>query len=75
MLLPCGSRPARRPASQAGPGGHRCGRFKKERRVTRNLPTKIIPTKIPRLELSGKFPTDLRIPPLNIEILVAIAAG
>ena len=34
-----------------------------------NLPTNIIPTKIARLTLSGKFPTGLGIPPLTLNIL------
>ena len=34
-----------------------------------NLPTKIIPTKIRWLRLSGKFPMDMRIPLLNIQNL------
>ena len=36
---------------------------------TPNLPTKRIPTKTARLKLSGKFPTDLGIPPLKITTL------
>ena len=36
---------------------------------TPNLPTKIIPTKICRLKVSGRLPVDLRIPPLNIKIV------
>ena len=39
-------------------------------RPTANLPIKIIPTKIRRLKTSGKFPVDMRIPPLNIRILL-----
>ena len=39
-------------------------------RVTPNLPTKIIPTTIARLKLSGKFPMGLEIPPLTIKILL-----
>ena len=35
-----------------------------------NLPTKIIPAKIRFLKLSGKFPMDMRIPPLDIEMLL-----
>ena len=31
---------------------------------TPNLPTNSIPTHIARLKLSGKFPMDMRIPPL-----------
>ena len=31
---------------------------------TSNLPTKIIPTKICWLKISGEFPMDVRIPPL-----------
>ena len=37
---------------------------------TPNLPTKIIPTKIRWLELSGKFLMGLRIPSLNIKIML-----
>ena len=36
--------------------------------ATPNLPTEIIPTKIRRLELSGRFPVDMRVPPLEIKI-------
>ena len=36
-----------------------------------NLPTKIIPTKICRLSISGEFPTDVRIPPLEINMIRA----
>ena len=35
-----------------------------------NLPTKIIPTKIYWLRLSGKFHAGLGIPPINIQILL-----
>ena len=35
---------------------------------TPNLPTKIIPTKTRGLKISGEFPVDMRIPPLNIKI-------
>ena len=35
---------------------------------TPDLPAKIVPTKIRRLEISGKFPMDMRIPPLEIKI-------
>ena len=35
-----------------------------------NLPTKIVPAKIPRLNISGKSPMGLRIPPLKIKILL-----
>ena len=35
---------------------------------TPNLPTKIIPTKICRLIISGKVPMDMRIPPLKLQI-------
>ena len=31
---------------------------------TPNAPTNIVPTNIARLNLSGKFPMDMRIPPL-----------
>ena len=34
--------------------------------VRPNLPTEIIPSKTCRLDLSGKLPMDMRIPPLNI---------
>ena len=34
---------------------------------TPKLPTKNLPTKIACLQLSGKFPVDMRIPPLSIE--------
>ena len=37
---------------------------------TPNLPAKIVPTKIPWLKLSGKFPMDMRIPPRNIKIML-----
>ena len=36
-------------------------------RATPNLPTNITPTNIARLQLSGKFPMGLRIPPLQIK--------
>ena len=35
---------------------------------TPNLPTEIIPTKIPWLKLSGKSPMDMRIPPLKLRL-------
>ena len=35
-----------------------------------NLPTKITPAKTARLKPSGRFPIDLRIPPLNIKIML-----
>ena len=35
-----------------------------------SLPTEIIPAKIPRLKLSGRFPMDLGIPPLKIKIML-----
>ena len=35
-----------------------------------NLPTNIIPTKLRRLKLWRKFPTDTRVPPLEIQILL-----
>ena len=55
---------ARRPQGKKGQL-HRRGR-------TPNLPasTKIIPTKIARLKISGKFPVDMIIPPLTIKILL-----
>ena len=37
---------------------------------TPNLPTKNLPTKIAWLKLSGKFPLDMRIPPLKIKIML-----
>ena len=37
---------------------------------TPNPPTKIIHAKIRRLETSGKFPMDMRVPPLEIKILL-----
>ena len=37
---------------------------------TPNVPTKIIPTKICWLNISGKFSMDMRIPPLNINIML-----
>ena len=37
---------------------------------TPSLPTNIIPTQIARLELSGKSPMDMGIPPLNIKIML-----
>ena len=37
--------------------------------VTPNLPTNIIPTKIRWLNTSGRFPMDMRIPPLTIRNL------
>ena len=37
---------------------------------TPNPPTNIIPTKIARLELSGRFPRGMRIPPLNIKMML-----
>ena len=39
-------------------------------RITPNLPNKIIPTKIAWLKLSGKPPMDMRIPPLELKILI-----
>ena len=35
-----------------------------------NLPTKIIPAKICRLKISGRFPMDMRIQPLNIKTML-----
>ena len=35
-----------------------------------NLPTTILPAKIPWLKLSGEFPMDMRIPPLRIKTLL-----
>ena len=37
---------------------------------TPNLPARIIPTKIAWFRISGKFPMDVRIPPLGIKILL-----
>ena len=37
---------------------------------TPNLPTKNLPAKTAWLKLSGKFPMDMRIPPLTIKILL-----
>ena len=37
---------------------------------TSNLPAKTIPAKFPRLNLSGRFPTDARTPALEIESLL-----
>ena len=37
---------------------------------TPKLPTKIIPTKIRWLEIDGKFPMDMRIPPLSTKFLL-----
>ena len=39
-------------------------------RNTPDLPTNIVPTNIAWLKLSGKFPVDMRIPPLNIQIML-----
>ena len=50
-----------------GPGDARCpGRGG----TMPNLPAKIVPTKIYWLKLSWKFPMDLRIPPLEVKILL-----
>ena len=38
--------------------------------ITPNLPTDVIPTEIAWLTLSGKFPTDMRIPPIELKILL-----
>ena len=38
--------------------------------ITPNLPTNIMPTKIARLKLSGKSPMDLRIPPIQIKVML-----
>ena len=46
------------------------GIFRDIARDTPNLPTHIIPTKIAWLELSGKLPSGLGIPPLNIKIML-----
>ena len=37
---------------------------------TPNLPTKLLPTKIAWLKLSGNFPMDIRIPPLKTKIML-----
>ena len=39
-------------------------------RSTPNLPTKIIPTKIRWVNIYGKFPMDMRIPPLEIQVML-----
>ena len=36
-----------------------------------NLPSKIIPAKIPRLNLSGKSPMDMRIPALKSRLCLS----
>ena len=41
------------------------------RRRAASLPSKIIPTKIPWLNLSGKFPVDMRIPPLKLRLCLS----
>ena len=38
--------------------------------TTPNLPASIIPTTIARLKLSRRFPMDVRLPPLNIDIML-----
>ena len=35
-----------------------------------DLPTNIVPTNIARLKLSGKSPINMRIPPLEIKIML-----
>ena len=45
-------------------------RFSVEDDATPNLPTKIIPTKIACLKLSGTFPLGMRIPPLKTKIML-----
>ena len=35
-----------------------------------DLPAKTIPAKIARIKMSGKFPVDTRIPPLQIKVLL-----
>ena len=37
---------------------------------TPNLPTNIVPTNIARVKLSGRLPMDMRIPPLQIKIML-----
>ena len=44
--------------------------FSHSPRAAPSLPTKIIPTNICRLEISGTFHMDMRIPPLTIKILL-----
>ena len=39
-------------------------------RPTKIVPTKIVPAKIRWLKISGKLPTDMRIPPLKIKIML-----
>ena len=39
------------------------------RNNARLIPTNIIPAKTPRLEASGRFPADVRAPPLKIKVL------
>ena len=43
----------------------RCGQL-----LTPNPPTNIVPTNIAWVKLSGKFPMDMRIPPLYIKIVL-----
>ena len=57
-LLPCFKRKTIRSQVSKRSSGNK---------ITPNLPTKIIPTKICRLELSGKISKDLGIPPLEAE--------
>ena len=70
-----------RPSLGGAPFASRASRHSRARsslasRITRildltpNLPTKIIPTKICRLNNSGKSPLDMRIPPLEIKIML-----
>ena len=56
---PCTGRPTATVAQRCLAGQH-----------TPNLPTKIIPTKICGLKMSGKFPLDMRIPALKLKILL-----
>ena len=45
--------------------------LRREKRVnTPNLPTNIVPTNIAWLKLSGKSSMDMRIPPLEIKIML-----
>ena len=48
----------------SGPGFHTAGL------PTPNLPTNITPTNIAWIIFSGKFPTGLGIPPLNVKIMI-----
>ena len=45
------------------------------RNTTPNLLTKILPTKIRRLKISGEFPIDLRIPPLKLKLKILLESN